>query len=303
MRFILPLLFCFLFSFATVAQIIDRSKKKAKDKTNNRIENKIDRGIDKGLDGIEGLFKRKNKKGKDDGEEVEEGSSNDSGGQGFGFGAATEIDETFEFDHQIDYLNTSKTRKGKDVYEQEMTYLISDDQPAFGMVVNTEEGKSRSVFDFDQKRMISLTHSEGMKIGMIIDMDPEQWEAYADKDDDSSVDNYSIKKTGNTKKVLGYSCEEWVMESEDMTSHVWATEDLDIDLSGAFQAMAEGMKKKNNSFVAIEYPSGAILETESVNKENGDNYHMIATAVRKDEASEVKTEGYQFYSLGGNSKK
>jgi hypothetical protein len=290
---------CTLFVISSEAQIIDRTKNKAKNKTNNRIENKIDRGIDKGLDGIEGLFKKKNKDKGHTGDPEEAPSENPGGG--FGFGNGVEINETFEFDHQIDYMNTSTSKKGKETYEQPMTYLLSDDSPAFGMVIETEEGKSRSVFDFEERRMITLTNSEGMKVGMVIDMDPEQWEAYADEEDDTTVEDYSIEKTGNSKKILGYNCDEWLMEAEDMTSRVWATEELDIDLAGAFKAMAEGMKKKNENFFGIEYPSGAILETESVDNKSGDVYHMVATEIRKNSPSKVNTEGYQFYSLGGNS--
>jgi hypothetical protein len=135
-----------------------------------------------------------------------------------------------------------------------------------------------------------------MKMGMIINIDKDQVEEYASEHVNEQEDNMKYYKSGRTKDILGYSCEEWIMEDEDGRSEVWVSDEVDINLGKAFNAMSQSMKTEKMG--PEEYPMGTMLEVNSVEKKSGEQYHMVATAVREDSNREISTKGYQFMNLG-----
>lgn len=297
-------LLCLLaFAFSTQAQIVDKTKDKAKNKTNRRIDNKIDKGLDKGLDGIEGLFKKKNKDKDKDNAEQEELSKEEQEAQNaaamsmMGFGSAADVKEKYSFDHELEYKITTTEKKGKDTQNMNMIMMFSEKDPLFGSKMQLPEGASSSIYDYEKGQMITLTQTQGMNMGMVMNIDQEAVAEYTAEESDKEPD-YSLEKTGNTKDILGYKCEEWKMEDDENTSLIWLTNDLDINIGRAFSSMAAASKGKSN-MPGADYPSGTMMEVTSTEKKSGDIYHMVATRVDMNSNSSVSTEGYQFMNMGG----
>ena len=44
--------------------------------------------------------------------------------------------------------------------------------------------------------------------------------------DENIEDAFNMKKTGKTKKILGYTCNEYVATTDDGTSEMWVTKKI-----------------------------------------------------------------------------
>ncbi|MEO0405334.1 MAG: DUF4412 domain-containing protein, partial [Bacteroidota bacterium] len=233
----LSLLLTILFIGATLissAQIVDRSKDRAKNKANNRVDNKIDKGIDSGLDAIEGLFKKKNKN-KDSSDSQEETSTEDQNATmpGYTMGGKADVEDSYTFEHSIDLKMVMTDKKGKEEV-MEMTMLISDEEGMFGTEMFLDGAKSYTVMDLTNGKTITLTSASGMNIGMVVELDPESMQP--SEEDMPEVSEF--KKTGRTKEILGYTCEEYTYETEEENMSIWMTDEANINMGNAFNSMA-----------------------------------------------------------------
>jgi hypothetical protein len=295
-----------LVSTTAEAQIVDRSKERAKDKANNRVDSKIDKGIDGGLDALEGLFKRKPKKNKGEttsdeteGELSEEETMNMTGNL-FG-GGNVEMEDEYAFDRSIEMTVEMIDKKGKEEYAQNMEMLFAENETYIGILTTmADEGVSneaKMVMDMEQKQMITLIDSPGMKIAMAIDLTA----AIEDSNEETEpTDTFmsDLKKTGRTKELLGYTCYEYAGEDEDNTFEFWAADEDMMNIYGAFAAMQSANPKKGAA-TSDNYPKGMMMESTTVSKRNGEKNIMRVTKVNLAKSQTISTVGYQQMGLPG----
>lgn len=288
---------------STSAQIVDRTKERAENKTNNRIDNRIDQGIDKGLDSIESLFKKKNKKEK--GQSGSESSSDETqNGNEAGdmpnmagmFGSGGDIEEKYSFQHKVHIEIKSSDKKGE-TFDQKMVMLSNDDSNlgAFEMTM-AEAQESTVVFDFDNKQMITLVNASGMKMAVVVKMDPS---AYEPSENDSSDDEDApeFKKTGRSKEILGYTCDEYVAEDDESTMEMWISQEEVVDIFKAFSAYGAQQKQATTPQA---YPglTGTLMEMNSTSKKHvKEKTTWKVTKIEKNSPSTISTAGYSV--MGG----
>ena len=86
----------------------------------------------------------------------------------------------------------------------------------YAMVFTDKDAKSTIIFDSKNSAMLILSDSDGEKTGFAMGIDPEmlaeEVEEYAEE---SEADPYKAYKTGKTKTILGYSCDEYLVEDEN----------------------------------------------------------------------------------------
>ena len=321
------LFFAFIFTIFTVnGQLLSskRVKKSADAKAQQRVDNKVDEGIDKGLDKMEDfLFGKKKKKKK---EEIDENpdeavkemensldaseyneayNSSDTDQEPdmsklFGsMGGSVEVAESFEFNSSIDIVVTTTDNKGKATI-MNMTMLFPEDNEYFGMETKGSDNPKeeippmKMIYDFENEQMITMMINGQQKIGMVISIDKEQLSKWAD-DDDNDIDELpEWTKTGKTKKILGYTCDQYIFSNEDGKGEAWVTEDDDLNIGYAMNAMTNAQKQDNKN----EYPDGAILEM-TFNGDDGEKMTWVSTDIKTDTNISLKTEGYQFMAIGG----
>lgn len=98
-----------------------------------------------------------------------------------------------------------------------------------------------------------------------------------------------ITKTGKTKMILGYKCEEMIIEST-VKIEVWVTTETGIDISNAFVNMA----KTSMSQIPDEaFSGGVLMEMTSYTAEGKAETHMLMTALSK----ETKTVNIGAYKI------
>jgi hypothetical protein len=226
----------------------------------------------------------------------------ESASQGsFNFGSlmANKVDlkhnEEYSFTSRI-YMQT-ETYDDKDVVKMDFFMFYSATSPCLGIEtqtadVKTEEGEtvplaSKMVMDGENKCFIALTDMNGMKMGMISAIPDENTTGSQDDDKNKKKDNPpTFTKTGNTKVIAGYQCEEYsyVDPDDNTTGKVWFTKDakLKIDKRGwnnTGMAAYYGNNQFNEGIILASesYDKKGKLTTKSETKEINENYpHSIS---------------------------
>ncbi|WP_343605427.1 DUF4412 domain-containing protein [Fluviicola sp.] len=87
-----------------------------------------------------------------------------------------------------------------------------------------------------------------------------------------------VTKTGRTKTILGYKCEEIIIESDKKTE-AWVTSEAGIDVSNIFANMA---KTPMSQVPSEAFSGGVLMEMTSYDAEGKAEMHMLMTALSKE---------------------
>ena len=137
----------------------------------------------------------------------------------------------------------------------------------------------------------------GQKMGFAMKLDKDQIEEWAKTEKEDEADKSEFTKTGKTKEILGYTCDQYTMSNSDGNGEFWITNDADIQIGLALNAMSQNSKGKNGYDMPDNYPEGAILEMTYV-ETKGEGMKWIATSINKNAQRTVKTGDYSFMGFG-----
>lgn len=156
------------------------------------------------------------------------------------------------------------------------------------MMTQMSENNMSMVHDFANNVMIMI--DENAKTAMVMSssrfgaaMTPGQSES-----------NATITKTGNTKKILGYTCEEYLIQDEKHKSNVWITTEIKLDYTKI--AKAVGGQKGSATGSSEMDGKGMMMEMTSYDKKGEAEMHMIMTEY-KEEATTKSLSGYKVTSF------
>ncbi len=217
------------------------------------------------------------------------------------------IADTYSFNTSVDILITSVEKNKKKPTEMKMRMLFPIDDPEnayYGIELLEMEGEidevpeNLIVFDYLNYQMISLIDNSGQKMGFTMSLSQEQIDEWIEEEEESDDKDVDFRKTGETKNILGYSCDQYVFEGEDGSGEFWVSNDDDLKIGMALNSMANQGKKKSYD-MPDDYPEGAILEMNYTG-EDGSGMTWIATAIDKKINRAVNTDDYQFMNIGQN---
>jgi hypothetical protein len=226
------LLFSFLFALSTTtdAQFIKKLKQAASQGMENAIEQKVEeeaqkmmaRQLEKQLAGLYG-------------EDAQGAPVNfDMDKILAGIGEEVPTADSYEFTGFVTMELQTKDEKGKSMDPMTMKSYLGQNSEYTGMEISDPKNPSTittMIFDMENKASILLMDNEETKNSFAYKLD------FDDVLDDSAVSveesNFKIEKTGNTKDILGYTCDEYFVKSEDGQGTYWITEDL-INGSSSF---------------------------------------------------------------------
>lgn len=179
--------------------------------------------------------------------------------------------------------------------------MYSDKNSGFAMEFkDKEKGKSLMIFDYDNKLMLILADDGQDKNGFATPIEAssedllssEESEQVSDEDAEKAEEFYSgFKKTGKSKTIAGYKCDEYFYEDEDAKMTYWMTNDLSKDLwskmysSNIFTSLYTG---KANGFV---------MESDHQEKSSKERSHMIVKEVNPNQSSKISTVGYNVMQM------
>lgn len=140
----------------------------------------------------------------------------------------TEEAYSFAGSSKVEILVTDE--KGKTEDPLYLTAMMTDGTEYTAMQLDNPEQKDGTIvmiFDLKNNANILLMDNEGQKSSFAypldaLALDPESEEAIQMELEDQE---FSIEKTGNTKDILGYSCEEYAVKSKDGEGTYWVTQE------------------------------------------------------------------------------
>ncbi|MCF6279567.1 MAG: DUF4412 domain-containing protein [Flavobacteriaceae bacterium] len=217
---IIATILIFAFTTNTNAQFLKKLKEKATQKVEREAERRAQRRVDKKIDDT--FDKAENK--------IDQTLSKK--GQ-----KSVKSLELFEFTHVYTMEMTFK----KDVIVFE--YYLKNN--ANFLAVNFPNMKTNmiSIMDLDQGKNIALMENGGQKTQMTMKFGFKETVKEANED-------IKITKTGNTKKILGYTCYEYDVTGKDFNSKAWVTNEAGISFPKDFQGSGnKKMKNQNNNWM------------------------------------------------------
>ncbi len=300
-----------------VKRFMDKRKDTAKETTSDRVGEEADKAVMKGVNKqLDKLFGKSDDKTTEtpatDAESSSSSSSNSSSSSpsgmgmsallsGMGMSTTANVKDSYDFDAYIEMTITSYDKKGKEEESGKYISYIDADSPDYGMSISEEDGEDAvlMIFDTENNLMLTLSESDGEKTGFAVAFNEEQMEAisesYEEEDETEAEANpYDVKKTGKTKKILGYKCDEYQTEDETSIVSIWVTDDLGKKIDKTF------MRSSNFSglFFYAYYTDGFVLEYIIEEKDNDEKTVMTVTDIDVNSKTSIKTAGYTIMSIG-----
>jgi hypothetical protein len=280
---------------------INAGVKTADKEINNKIDTAVMKGADNAKDkGAERVEKNRQNDGQPS--QAGENPSADQGGQGQGgagfgklFGNKIDLKYKEEYGFTSRIYMVTETYDKKDVVKMDFFMYYSATAPYVGVetkAISNEKGEATPVaalmvMDGENKSFLMLTDVNGMKMG-IISAIPDENSAQPQADDKEAKKSTppTFTKTGNTREICGYKCDEYsYISNEDKSSgKVWFAKDakLKIDKRGwhnSGMAAYYGNPDFNDGVILANeaYDDKGKLTMKSETKEINENFpHSIS---------------------------
>lgn len=292
----------------------EKSEDEAKDRSGGLAKKTIRSGVDKRLDRIFGTSSDEDETVKakenetsdrsDDNDNSENSSSSGIGMNallsGLGITGSVDVKDVYKFDAYIEMSIVNYDADG--VADDPGKYIsyIDADSPDYGISFKGEDQDEEMlmIFDTENSLMLTLMESDGEKTGFAVGFTEDQQasieESYAEGEENAEANPYDIKKTGKTKKILGYKCDEYKTEDENSIVIMWVTEDLGKKIDKTF------MNNANFSglFMHAYYTNGFAMEYEIEEKDDHKKTIMTVTDIDVDNVTSIKTGDYTIMNMG-----
>lgn len=167
---------------------------------------------------------------------------------------------------------------------------------------------TRLIFDYKNKAMVMLTddgnEKNGFAIGMSGDFDAmeyaesEDHTVYDDFDDNTDLD-LIYKPTGRQKKILGYTCKEYVYEHPEGKIELWATKDLKYNYSQAFQQMG-ALQMMATGLGGFHW--GTVLEMRVKDNESSHYSNLLVKEINQNKHISLDLSGYQMVGMSDGAR-
>ena len=218
------------------AQFWKKLKQKAQEKiskTEDKIINKIDENTDKQIDDTLNGTKQETLK---------------------------EIPNTFSFDKSLEIEITSNNTDAV-----KMEFLFGNRNDVYAISINEDQmGNQGTMYNVITPTSATLfMNMSGMKIKKSIPLDQFSDTNYADN---ISQNKDSLQKTGATKTILGYNCEEYKYVNEKGYVAIWVTKDFPVEtanipmLGMSENSLVDGFVLELNTKSGKEFAKVAVVK-------------------------------------------
>ncbi|WP_397363548.1 DUF4412 domain-containing protein [Olleya sp. R77988] len=169
-----------------------------------------------------------------------------------------------------------------------LNYYLTNSGNYIGTSIEDKKGNADhiSVIDIDRKAMFMFMENKGDKSRMSLSLDFEETTEKAINDTD-----VSINPTGNTKTILGYTCQEYKVTAQDMKGSVWVTQSAGISFVKSFYNIKE---KKGASQSWMKMLNGLTMEMDMIDtsKRKPKTIKMTCIALDKNNLT-IKSNDYK----------
>jgi len=210
------------------------------------------------------------------------------------------IEESYTFQTRVTYEFTMTERDQTSTVNYEMWFPKNDgymgtkvmDQPDS----DPKDMPSSVVSIIDDKNQAMIILIEEQKIAQLLSMSKIQEIAEVEKETESEITAFnSLQKTGKTKKILGYDCEEFYSQNETNKLTFWVTQDLELFQKNMFFNISKSLG--GNTFENIpETAKGFMMEMHFENLSTMETGIMTVTDIKKSEKV-ITMADYQLMNL------
>lgn len=284
--------------------IRQKVEERVEKKVEERAEEKVDEAIDKQLDKMEEALENDADSVKPStGEERQQRMQNIMKGLGMS-GEPVPVADSYKFNHLIQmHVESFDANGSKESSGEFITHINPESQSmAYEMISGDmgNPGQGTFIIDADNSATIILSDENGEKTGIVYGMGnffesmDESWEEDADLDatPDSYLANPNVNKTGRTKTIAGYKCEEYKYNDETTESNIWITKDLKLNTRDFFSTLFK------TSLYSHGIPWGYMMEVTSTDKETGEKSFMQVTKVNENSNKNFSLSDYKITNLG-----
>ena len=212
--------------------------------------------------------------------------------------------ETYKFDHLIQMHLENFNKRGKKTDENEfITHFNSNSTSMAYQAISGDTDSEQGLFIIDAENgaTIILTEDNGEKTGIVYGMGAYMQtlgEEYDEEDLDMEetpetyLANPDVKKTGRTKTIIGFKCEEFVYNDEYTKSNFWITKDMNLNSKDFLSTLFK------TSIASHGMGWGYMMESTSVDKETGEKSVMKVTRVDTNSNVKFSLSDYKITNLG-----
>lgn len=259
------------------AQFLNKLKRAAQDGVEKAVERRVtkevetatQKQVDKTLESIFGPASEY------------EGSDYDYGKIFSSVNLNAPTEDSYHFSGYTDMEISGTDEKGKDIENTVFRTYLSAEEHYWGIKMDNKESEmENAVMIFDGKNnstVILMENEEKEKIYMSYGADWNKMIESADVKEGDAPDvegieeAYKIEKTGNSKTVLGVTCEEYRMENEEATINYWVSK-TPVEGYASFWSknnfMFSGKMAQKHGNLYQDLPEGDVMEIHHVSKED-----------------------------------
>ena len=211
------------------------------------------------------------------------------------------IEDTYLFNTKVIYKMTINDGDKSSVVNYEMWF--SEKESYMATQVGNESKPDPndmpsvvlSILDDKNQAMIILM--EEQKMAQLLSMSKIRTIATEENESEGAdTDFKGLQKTGNTKKILGYTCDEFVSENESNKLSFWVTTELTLFQKNMFYNMSRSLGGNTFEDIPAE-ANGFMMEMNFENLSTNEKSHMQVVDIL-DEDKEIEMANYQRMNLG-----
>ena len=211
------------------------------------------------------------------------------------------VEASYLFNTKIIYKMTAADKNGSSVVNYEMWF--SNNEAYMATKVDSDKNTdsrdmpSSVLSILDDKNQAMIIIMEEQKMAQLLSMAKIKDIAVEENEiDEDETDFKAIKKTGNTKKILGYNCEEFMSENETNKFSFWVTKELDLFQKNMFFNLSKSLG--GNTFDDIpKEAQGFMMEMSYENISNNEKGNMVVIDIQNKDKT-IRMDDYQLLNLG-----
>ena len=286
------------------------AKKKAQQEAEKRGEEQIDKQIEKAFDHVEKKYGKEERKEKHDSSGDHNAAFNDMMKQMGVSSAPLTLEDNYDFSSSVTmnfktYAKDGTLESDGDMvsyYNSGMDYIAYEFKD--GTIKNANNEKTGLfILDFKNKATIILgTDNEeksGIAYGLGNMINKEEFDAETkdnpqfkkDKEEFKGKNPY-LKKTGNTKTIAGYKCDEYTYDNEDVFSRFWITNEISWNNEDLLRYTF------TSSIYSYAGTNGFLMESETTDKKTGEKMIYKVTEINNNISKDIDLSQYQITNLG-----
>jgi hypothetical protein len=210
-------------------------------------------------------------------------------------GKNCEIDDSYRFNHSFTTQINTWSKKGKEEMRMKTRNMMDSKGETIGVEVlemsNAEMPPSTIIMHPAKNQMITLINQAGSKMAMCLALDNPMLQQMGQdySKDESKMSEW--RKTGKTRSILGYTCEEWAAEDKQTDYSFWIAQNVDIPIDLFYRSVRE-QRNSPLSLGGLLVDKGMLMAMETSSKKNQERMTMEVVELKPSINTTVSTAGY-----------